>query len=144
MTDRNIEVRAHQGAIVVLQDGRPLAPGARVNLTAAELAVMVRDHALAGIVAEREAGSKPTAELIQATADAAAQAGAQAAAQPAFDAGARYAAEVIAKSTRIRRTVERDADGQITGTVEDREPLPSTEEPSTQEPARDPIGFHPR
>ena len=132
---RNIEVRLDQETVVVLQDGRPLRPGARVNLSAAELAVMVRDHTLAGV----EAGRQATAALLQATADTAAQAGIQAGAKAGVEAGARYA---LANS-RVRRTVERDADGKIVGSIESREPLPSP--PSTEKkPASKQIGFRPR
>ena len=136
---RNIEVRESGGFLQVLLDGAPVRPGARVSLSAAELAILVRDHTWAGVEADRQASSKATAALTQAVADAAAQAGAKSVAQPAFDAGVRYAAQAIAKSTRIRRTVERDANGQITGSVETREPMPSTEKPASK-----PIGFRPR
>ena len=36
-----IEIQEHRGSVVVVEDGRPLRPGARVSMTAAELAVMV-------------------------------------------------------------------------------------------------------
>ena len=36
-----IEIQEHRGSVVVVEDGRPLRPGARVSMTAPELAVMV-------------------------------------------------------------------------------------------------------
>ena len=129
---RKIEVRLDQEYVHVVEDGRTLSPAARVTMTAAELAIMVRDHALASH-----------------------QAGAQATAQPAFDAGVKYAAKAYAEAgvkagaeyvlanTRVRRSIERDPDGKVIGSVETREPLPSTAQPA-EKPARKPMGFHPR
>ena len=129
---RKIEVRLDQEYVQVVQDGRTLSPATRVTMTAAELAVMVRDHALASH-----------------------QAGAQATAQPAFDAGVRHAAKAYAEAgvkagaeyvlanTRVRRSIERDPDGKVIGSIEVREPLPSPAKPA-EKPAREPMGFRPR
>ena len=115
--------------------GNPVPDDQRVVMTAADLARTVAGYTTAAIAAERRSGSESTAELLQATADAAAQA----TAQPAFDAGVKYAAAEIMARSRVRRTVERDANGQITGMVDVREPLPPP-----QEPEREPMGFRPR
>ena len=134
-----VAFRPDGSSYMVDEVGNPVPDDQRIVLTAADLARTVAGYTNAAIAAERQASSASTAELLQATADAAAQATAQAMAQPAFDAGVQYAAQAIAKSTRIRRTVERGPDGLITGIVEVREPIPSTEER-----AANPIGFRPR
>ena len=114
-----IEVRLDQEYVLVVQDGRTLSPGARVTMTAAELAVMVRDY----VAAERQAGSARI----------------QAAAQAGVQAGADYALQ----HTRKRRTIERNPGGQIVALVDSREPLPSPPKPA-EKPAREPMGFRPR
>ena len=98
---------------------------------------MVASYTTAAIAAERQSVSESTAELLQATADAAVDAAAQAIAQRAFVAGQRHTAAEINAKSRVRRVVERDTNGQITGIVDVREPLPA-------EPAREPMGFRPR
>ena len=109
--------------------GQPMPDDAKIVVTAGELAKHLVDHTVAGIRigAKRtaEADAQSVAAALPATITAAAQAGAQTAAQPAFDAGTRYAATAIAKTTVVRRRIERDSTGQITGTVESREPIPS-------------------
>jgi hypothetical protein len=62
------------------------------------------------------------AKVVRATAAAAAQAGVRAGAKAGVDAGARYGAQHVLQNSRIRRTVERDEQGRITGTIESREP----------------------
>ena len=116
---RNIEVRLDQEYVVVLQDGRTLSPGARISMTAAELAIMVRDY----VAAERQVGSARI----------------QAAAQAAVQAGADYALQ----NTRRRRTIERNPGGQIVALVDSREALPSTAKPAEKQTSK-PIGFRPR
>ena len=130
-----VAFRPDGSSYMVDEVGNPVPDGQRIVLTAADLARTVAGY----VAAERQAGSESTAALLQATADAAAQATAQA----AFVAGQRHAvAEVMAKS-RVRRTVERDADGKVIGSIETREPLPEKPE-KPEEPAREPMGFRPR
>ena len=133
MSTRDIDIRVddHDRLLVVV-DGRAVPPGARVTLTAEQLALFAREYAWAGIAAGRKAGTEATATAalragaaaIRATVDAAVQAGAQATGQRAFDAGVRYAAHAIASTSVVRRRVERDASGQVVGTVEYRAPRP--------------------
>ena len=130
-----VAFRPDGSSYMVDEVGNPVPDDQRVVLTAADLARTVAGYTTAAIAAERRAGSESTAELLQATADAAAQA----TAQPAFDAGVKYAAAEIMAKSRVRRTVERDADGNVIGSIETREPLPPP-----PEPVREPMGFRPR
>ena len=100
--------------------GNQMADDVKIVVTAGQLAQHLANYVEAG----RQAGSESTAALVQVAVDAAAQATAQA----AFDAGTKYAAAEIMAKSRVRRKVERDANGQITGIVDVREPIPSTGE----------------
>ena len=119
-----VAFRPDGSSYMVDEVGNPVPGDQRVVLTAADLARTVASYTSAAIAAERQASSETTAELLQRTADAAAQA----AAQPSFDAGVKHAVHELMNKTRVRRTVERDANGQITGMVDVREPLPTEPE----------------
>ena len=124
-----IEIRFDPEAVAVLQDGLALSPSARVTMTAAELAVLVRDWAWVGVEAGRRVGSKATANvaagLLQATADATYRAGAQAGARLGAEAGVAAGADYAIANSRVRRELERDADGRVVASVESREPIPT-------------------
>jgi hypothetical protein len=126
---RKVEVRLHtDGSLWLWVDGREMQPSHKVTLTAAEIAILARDHLWAGVeiggVAARKQHARQqgasTSRLVQSAAVAGVKAGAKAVAPKVFEAGARY----VLQNSRLRRTVERDADGTITGTVESREPIP--------------------
>jgi hypothetical protein len=126
---RKVEVRLHtDGSLWLWVDGREMQPSHQVTLTAAEIAILARDHLWAGVraggvAARKHAGGQgaSTSRLVQSAAVAGVKAGAKAVAPKVFEAGARYALQ----NSRLRRTVERDANGQIVGTVESREPIPT-------------------
>ena len=133
---RQVEVRLHDGGLWLHIDGRPVQPGAKVTLNAAEIATLARDHLWAGVQAggaaarrhsavERAAADAEAIQAAERVVNAVTAAGVRAGAAAGVTAGARYALQ----NTRVRRTVERDANGQITGTVEIREPLPTERKP---------------
>jgi hypothetical protein len=115
---------------LVNESGQPIADGERVTVTAGALAQSLVSHALLGLQVGRHAGSKATANMalqagakvVRAVAAAGVQAGVQAGAKAGAVAGVQAGAQHVIRTSRIRRTVERDEKGQITGTIEEREP----------------------
>lgn len=152
---RPMTLGLHPGGALgmVYDDGQPVPPGQRITGTADDMARMIVAHAQAAIQAGRQAAftesnaarqaeTEHLADQVWAVIDKTAQITAQRYAQAGADAAVAH----IAKSTILRRRIERDEAGRITGSVEERVlPVPyvgpsKTDAPYRREPR---AGFRP-
>lgn len=119
-------VRADGTFCMVDTLGQSMPDDTKIVVTAGALAQHLANSAVRGVrlgMAHPQQRDIPDAAVVDAVGrvlQAAADAGVKAGAKAGVQAGAQY---VLANS-RVRRTVERDASGQIVGTIEVREPVP--------------------
>jgi hypothetical protein len=107
--------------------GQPVPAGLKIVLTAAELAEQLAYHAAVGLGTGlkhgREAGiGVGAAAGAQAGVKAGAQAGVIAGTKVGAQAGVKLGIDHALRSTRVRRRIERDPNGQIVGSIEERVP----------------------
>ena len=132
------------------EHGVALPDVAPMSLTARQLADLIASHvetarvsAAKMLLAERKAHAAQLQQTAQAVADkvytSAVKATAEAVAPVAHEAGVKAERDRLAAETTIRRVVERDESGQITGTHEERIPAADAPPPKKGRP----IGFRP-
>ena len=119
--------RRPDGSVGLLDEaGAPVPDGQAMVITAGDMTRILIEHASMGMQLGRQSGAEQAAAALPKVYEVGAKAGAEA----GVKAGARY----VLENTRVHRKVERDAKGQITGTIEERVPI-------SPAPAKQPIGF---
>jgi hypothetical protein len=113
---------------MVYEDGQPIPPQTPLPMTAGKLNELLNGWIALAAQAGHGAGARAVAGPqyeagIKAGAQAGADAAYKAAAGPAARAGVKAGIEYAYASSVVRRRVERDEKGQITGIVEERVPL---------------------
>jgi len=135
MTGFPILVARPDGTVGLVDErGKPMPAKQRILITVGDMERALIQHAQAAIAVGRRLGAedmqKAAAQTIPQLVGATSQAYAKAGAEAGVKAGAKY----VMDNSRVRRTVERHAAGQIVATVEEREPVPAADAPKPKKP----------